>query len=613
MLEILRRKAEQGVLRFVDLYFAEHLAKLSQRHDPDFLLAATLTSFRAGMGDVCLDLASIAEANLCEVWDDFDFDLRLPPLQTWREVLQSISVVGKPGEIAPLILDEANRLYLGRYWWYEKQVADSLKARAAASRPESFDQHQLQQRLARLFPATVDAVDWQKVAAALAALGDFLVISGGPGTGKTHTVATILALLLEQNQGKPFRVALAAPTGKAAARLSESIQQLKSRIASSAEVLAAIPDQATTIHRLLGVRPNQALPGHHAGNPLHLDLLVLDEASMIDLPMMARVLAALPAQAKLLLLGDKHQLSSVEAGSLFADICGGAQTSMYSAALRLELEAVTACSLPSAAAKDSRYDHILLLQKSYRFQDDAGIGQLASAVKAGKDSVAMDILRNPRAGLRLASPLEGELARKIRADVAPFFAGCLASKTAAQALQAFAQARVLCATREGSCGVRQVNAMVEAALLANGTLTQVGDRFPGRPIMITQNDYNVGLFNGDIGVLWPAEGAGGPLRAWFAAADGELKSLLPSRLPPHETAFAMTVHKSQGSEFQRVWLLLPFVDCAVLSREWVYTGITRAKEQVDIWSSELILRGAITREIRRTSGLSDQLYASVDE
>ena len=420
MFDALQQQAIRGNLRFFDLYFAQYLARLEGNAHSHLLLAASLASFRAGAGDVCLDLSSIDAAAI---------DIPLPDFLSWKQSLESFSVVGKPGEIAPLILDESNRLYLGRYWWYEKTVAEAIRQLATSSKQGLLDKVQLRQSLNRLFPDVSEGVDtdWQKVAAAQAAIRNFLVISGGPGTGKTHTVAAILALLLEMAQNKRLRIALAAPTGKAAARLAESIRQLKPTIACSESVRAAIPEQAATLHRLLGVRPGQAVPKHHANNPLNLDVLVLDEASMIDLPMMARLLAAMPAGAQLILLGDKHQLASVEAGSVFGDICGAADAIAYSENCRQDLEKLTSQTISLPTIREGLQDTIVLLQKSYRFADDAGIGQLAAAVKLGDADGALTLLQNGIQGIHLESQELPALEQKIQQQVLPHFMRCVQS------------------------------------------------------------------------------------------------------------------------------------------------------------------------------------------
>jgi exodeoxyribonuclease V alpha subunit len=349
-------------------------------------------------------------------------------------------------------------------------------------------------------------------------------------------------------------------------------------------------------------------PRYNAQNPLHLDVLVVDEASMIDLPLMNRVLAALPKGARLIVLGDKDQLASVEAGSVFADLCGGDSAPVYSAEFIRQLQQLHSWQLPSPAENaHALADNTVLLRKSYRFDQQSGIGHLARAVNSGDIQAVQSILSGKYKDVAWRTPAKETLTKELGEYAARAFAPVMQAKSPEQALDALQAFRILCAVRQGPAGVVQANRVVQQALADSGHIQLSGEFYAGRPIMVTRNDYHLGLFNGDIGILWPDPDANGALRAWFRLPDNSINSLMPGRLPDFETAFALTVHKSQGSEFARVLLLLPETDSPVLTRELVYTGITRAAQTVAIWGANATLVRAISRRVERTSGLLDRL------
>lgn len=609
MLDRLKQAVGPAGLRNVDYYFAEYLQALDDAADPLLPLAAALVSHMIGNGNTCLDLTRIADQRVL-TREDGSGGLDVPSAERLAGALRGSRVVGAPGAAAPLILDEDNRLYLGRYWRYEQQVAGALRERAKPVAPGTLDLERLRDSLQRMFPATAcEATDWQRVAAAISVLRQFAVISGGPGTGKTRTVTSILALLVEQIGSAPLRIALTAPTGKAAARLTESIRLAKPGIACDEAVRQRIPEEATTIHRLLGVRPGRIEPKYHAANTLPVDLLVVDEASMIDLPLMARLIGALPAQSRLILLGDKDQLASVEAGSVFADISGREAGSDYTAAFLEQLKTVTGQVLELEGRGLGFGDSVALLRKSYRFTGEKGIGFLARAINAGDMDGALALLTAGQDGVSHRTvPVEMIHARLVE-QVNTAFVSSFAAATPRDAIERFNAFRILCAVRSGPMGVEQINQAVEGILRAMGVIQATETHYAGRPIMVTRNDYGLGLFNGDVGILWPDPEAGGALRAWFILPDNSMKRVLPSRLPEHETAYAMTVHKAQGSEFDRVLVLLPNEVNPVLTRELLYTGITRAKREVEVWGNDDIIRQCINARVERMSGLRDKIYS----
>ncbi|MDE1514851.1 exodeoxyribonuclease V subunit alpha [Vibrio sp. dsl-7] len=470
-------------------------------------------------------------------------------------------------------------------------------------------------------------LNWQKVAAAVALTRRFAVISGGPGTGKTTTVAKLLAALISQSlaQGKVPEIKLIAPTGKAAARLTESMGKAISQLAIEPAIAAAIPSSSSTIHRLLGAIPGSAEFRHHAHNPLHLDLLVLDEASMVDLPLMVKLLEALPKHARLILLGDKDQLASVEAGAVLGDICSFISQG-YSAEQGTQLAALTGFTTLKPAASHAvnpLADCLCMLQKSYRFDARSGIGQLAKAINSGVPARVNAVWQQQFSDIEhfaLSGTHYQQLLHTLVQAYRPYLSliqsphlnsAALPASTpdmltlAKAALDAFSRCRLLCALREGDFGVAGLNARIERALNAHKLIkSQEEIWYHGRPIMVTRNDHGLGLYNGDIGLCLRDDGDElRRLKVYFELPDGSIKAVLPSRVPQHETAYAMTIHKSQGSEFDLTLLILPPEHSPILTRELVYTGVTRAKQQLKLYCEPSVLQRAIKLSTQRASGL----------
>ncbi|WP_179404790.1 AAA family ATPase [Burkholderia guangdongensis] len=671
--------------------------------------AAFAASRATAGGHVCVALGALAQR----------YDA---PLADARAALAASGVVAfgtlARGDERPLVVDRHGRLYLARYFDYERRLADALVAQRAPGDASGVDgalaPDALRERLARYFgPASGDgvaAVDWQRVAAIVALTGRVTIVSGGPGTGKTTTVVGVLACLLDAQPD--LRIALAAPTGKAAQRMQEALHARAHELPP--ELAARLPRTSSTLHRLLGGGGASGFR-HHRDNPLPYDLIVVDEASMIDVALAAHLLDALAPGARLVLLGDKDQLAAVEAGAVFAELSArpsfsaaacariaralGIDDAAFVAALPTaddaapspferartvtsrdaesrqaslfgddhsddhldgapsddevqfeapawieadELTWLDAADFPPLDANETRdfapmgsiesgapdstkaapaplTDCVVWLERNYRFGLDSPIGRLSLAIRRGAAHAALDALPtddaaaaslHEDAGDALAAPTVERLARRFSAylDGLRHALGA-ATPDPLPLFDALNRFRILCATRTGARGAEQVNALVASHVrrAARVPLAVGAHWFAGRPVMVTRNDYALGLFNGDVGIALPD--AHGVLRVWFKRADGTARAVSPAALPPHETAFALTVHKSQGSEFDEAALVLPAAFSRVLTRELVYTAVTRARKRVQIVGARRVLAQAIATRTQRDSGLA----ARIDE
>ena len=600
--------AEPGDL---DAHLARLLTRLNGDADPLIGLAVRLVSSATSQGHICVSLADAAGGPIGSSADGEPGPA--PRLSVWCAALRRHPVVGRPGDQTPLILDGAGRLYLYRYWAYEHELAVDLQARAADD-PADVDPRRLRAGLDRLFPPQAATADRQRVAAAVAALKRFTVISGGPGTGKTTTVVRILALLLEQ-AASPLRIALAAPTGKAAARMQEAIRASRERLPVDPRVRAAIPVEAATIHRLLGVRPGSATFRHDRDDPLPVDVLVVDEASMVDLALMTKLVRAVPRAARLILLGDKDQLASVEAGAVLGDICG--ESPGFSPDFSRRAAEVTGQDLVDLTGPVHRddgppiRDAVVQLTRSYRFGPDSGIGRLANLVNRGDGPAALDLLTGGTCADLAWRPLESprDLPPRL-AEIAAPLGAYLDAGTPEAALAALDRFRVLSAHRAGPYGVEALNEHIAACLESRGVMRPRGSWYHGRPVLVTANDYSLQLFNGDLGITLCDPAVDDKLRVFFRAAGGRARRLPPARLPEHETAYAATVHKSQGSEADAIVLILPGQASPVLTRELIYTAVTRARSRVEIWGTGPVFHTAVGRRLARSSGLRDALWGA---
>ena len=583
---------------FIDQHFAALMNRLAKVPSPELELAAKLVSNFRARGDVCVPLRDVTSAEAEKMGST-----EVPALNNWVKKLRSSSVVGHPGEFAPLILDQSDRLYLQRYWKYEDELGRNLQARLRDESPRDFDPDDLAQGIAELFPGPSDL---QKVAAFVAATSRLCVISGAPGTGKTRTIVLICALLIRFARKRELTFALAAPTGKAAARLKETIAQTGVSLRLAGDL--KLPGDASTIQRLLGARGDSPHFRHNAKNPLTADVVIVDEASMIDLALLAKLFDAIRPAARIILVGDKDQLASVEAGSAFRDICTpgfelGVSVSLAEAFAKSTGEKLDGPSTDQAAI----HSVVVELRRNYRFRPGAGIGELSGAVNRGDAVGAIEVLKSGGSIRWRPTPSLKNFERELRQRVFPRFEKLLRVRDPTVALKQLAEFAVLCALRRGPFGAEAVNALLEGMLRETGLIEMAGRYHAGEPIIIVRNDYNVGLFNGDLGVVLP-DAITGDLRVFFRGEEDEVLNFAPGRLPAHEPAFALTVHKSQGSEFHDALVILPERDAPVLTRELLYTGVTRVRETVEVWASEEILRQTIGRKIERSSGLRDRLW-----
>jgi exodeoxyribonuclease V alpha subunit len=561
--------------------------------------AARALSLATASGHVCLPLHEL-QGRLDE--DEV-------PLVTLRQGLLDSGVVGTPEspDPRPLVLDTEGRLYLHRYFDLERRLAQRLMRAAAA--PPAAVEPAARQQLEALFGPGDGSVDWQKIAAALALRRRLVVVSGGPGTGKTTTVVTLLACLLAQQP--QLRIALAAPTGKAAARMSEALRQRAAHLPQA--LRERLPAEASTVHRLLGAHPGGFR--QDAAHPLAVDLLVVDEASMLDMALATRLLQAVPDSARLVLLGDKDQLAAVESGAVFAEISADPSLGRECIDALAEMCGLPAAAIvpPESAAPGPLRDTVVWLSRNFRFGAGSGIARAAEHIRQGRADALIEQLQV--AGDASvdwlddggATPSAATLQR-LHEGFAPYFDALGRDIGDVMAItRAFERFRVLCAVRDGPRGVVALNQWLsdQARGLLPGGAPSASPWYPGRPVMVLRNDPLLRLFNGDIGITLP--GPNGELLVHFADPAGGFRALPALRLPAHETAFAMTVHKAQGSEFDALLVLLPAQRSRVLTRELLYTALTRARQRVTLAAAAPVLAAAVASRTERQSGLLARL------
>jgi len=611
LLNFLYTLKKNNIIRPLDYYFANYLFQLSPQ--PLLALIGALVSYESSLGNACLNLDTLTKQSLFGLsakQNNQILALIDPPITQWTKILARCSPVGQGGSTTPLVL-YANRIYLHRYWVYETAIINWLKKQTYSLNNKEI----LQPIIQRLFPEKSTETNWQKIAASLAASTSFTLISGGPGTGKTTTVTRIMALLLElsTNQHKPLSIELTAPTGKAAARLSESVRTACETVNTPSHIKRLIPKKASTLHRLLGANAQNTYYKHNHQNPLHMDVLIVDEASMIDLTLMARLIISLPIKTQLILLGDKNQLASVEAGSVLGDISSFASTHYHPNMIKF-IEGISCEKIKHTTSnhpsKNGLHNHICLLQKSFRFKHDSGIGMLAQAINTGDLQQISKLWEASLNDIAFHSHsnylINKELLSLAIQGYKPYLTLLSKKEDPDKILAAFNEFQFLCAVRSGTYGVEAINHLIYTSLAKTKKIKASGQTwYPGRPIMITKNDHALELFNGDIGIAIPDDVD--KLRVAFIRPDGDVRMLLPARLPSHETVFAMTVHKSQGSEFNHTVFVMPDAMSPALTRELVYTAVTRAKKRLTLFGDQQLLLSAIKRPTQRHSGLIERI------
>jgi exodeoxyribonuclease V alpha subunit len=550
-------------------------------------------------GNVCIDLSMLARSI-----GKSEKDIRK------ALIASGVAASGRDGKMLPIVIDDEGRIYLYRYYDHEWQLARAIAARISnASLPPLNAPvcRFLEERFAENTGRLSGRIDWQKIAVERALTSSLTIISGGPGTGKTTIVTTLIAALAI-NDPLP-RIALLAPTGKAAARMKDTINKQMSTL--SPELRQRLPDRASTIHMIMGAIPDSNEFRHNSDNPLPYDLIVIDEASMIDLSLAARLFSALLPGARVIMLGDKDQLAAVEAGAVFAELAKNTFASGLTGKNDLNENSSSRRPRKSETSEHkSLSDCVVWLTENYRFGVDSPIAKLASLVVNSEDEKLAQWLHGQKSeeikwediGEDLPANVVEQLVRGFDKYVEAVIQG-----DPVKVLNAYENFCVLCAVRFGKRGVAGINDILTQKLRSklSGQVLVHSPWYQGRPVMVTENDYSLGVFNGDIGIA--LKGDDGLVNVWFSSRSGDIRPITPSSLPAHQTAFAMTVHKSQGSEFNEVAFILPAKDSPVLTRELVYTAVTRAKRKLSIYGDMEILKSSVKRPTLRRSGLAEKI------
>ena len=563
---MIEKLLEHGYLNPTDYHLVKTLDRYSSMDEHcQIVLGLLFRNHR--LRHVCFDLQTLSHFQPYNQNQEPIPEFKLPDLKDLISSLRSCDLVSPENGNKPFILDR-NKLFLRRYWLYQKRLIDQLKK---ISKQEKLPHKPFEQHLHKLFEKSPDP--YQISAVKKSVTSNFTIISGGPGTGKTTTVLKILALLYTLHP-QMEKCQILAPTGKAAARLSESISNQIDQLSCSPEVKAKIPRDASTIHRSLGYQPtNPTQFLHNKENPLDVECIVVDEASMIDLALLCKLLEAIPDESRIILIGDHNQLASVEAGAIMGDLYKANQSS------------------------DCHFlkDHCLELKNNYRFSKTSGIGRFAKAINQGDTQTIQRVLVHCDPSIQWHSykhhtDYEKKLGLLVKQHIPE-------PKNIEQALHQLTQFIFLCAHKKGRFG----------SAYLNEHLTQSLKNHPYKPVIITKNDHNLGLFNGDLGVLWQTEDKAPSF--FLKGKKNKIREIPLSKLPPHETCYAMTIHRSQGSEFESTALIFPNKMTPILTRELIYTGVTRAKKVVNLMCDPDLIPKIIETQVNRSSGILDMLIA----
>jgi exodeoxyribonuclease V alpha subunit len=627
-IEDIKLVANKDGFQNIDLQFADFVLGITSTQNSYLYLAAALASNALRNSHLCASLNDLSEKSFPVYKSGLELDyeleelpsIKLPSLTLWLDELKKYPEVVSDGERTPLVLDNYNRLYLHRYWQYECRLAELIKKRCRTilDRIDYLKPGAIR-KISKYFEKSTEEIDWQQVAIFTALVNDFTLITGGPGTGKTTVVSSILAIQLDHNPN--LKITVCAPTGKAASRLKESIRdEIVNLSLMSDETVSKLENLDTyTIHRLLGVKYLSPYFKHNNENKIDADILVVDEASMVSQSLMTKLLEAVPLKCRIIILGDKDQLASVEEGAVLADLCDAAYRNQFSQEFCDKFHTQTSERFKKLQNTDNKSvlgDCVVELQKSQRFDDSKGIGLLKKAI-ADVETIGIDAVCHKASEksdeLSLVQlPIKEKLRISLKKYIENIFinyrgnkvnySSYLNAQTKEKAYEILMEFKILCSHRNGIYGVENINKIVHNLLIGTKKLTK------GTPIMITENNNQQDLFNGDIGLLWTDDN--NMLKAYFPKIGSvQLREIPIPFLPAYEEVFAMTIHKSQGSGFQNVLMILPDKDSPLLTRELIYTGLTRAKKYCEIWTDNKVFKQAILRKTERDSGLRDKLIS----
>ena len=590
-------------LNYLDYYFAKLMLENEEKDNYGAFFFLMYLSMKTRNGDVCIDIKK--DHGIVEFLNELNFSY-----EDFENEISGLKASGSPNDNTPIIIEE-KRAYLNKYYNYEKFLYFWIKNRSAIKDYDPVKMHKLNNEiLPKYFKKNeADEIDWQKFAVIISCISSFCAVSGGPGTGKTTAIAKIIACLQETSAPDFLKIKLCAPTGKAASRLIEALNSVSEKLNLKQEIKASIPETAYTIHRLLEYSPSIGKFKYNFENKLDADLVVVDEASMVDIRLMFCLCSALKSSCRLILLGDRFQLASVSPGSVFGDICRRGESFSYSKELIQNLEEFFHIKRLDYTEESFFLDSVAELKKSYRFDDKSGIGKLANAIKSGDPEKGYSLLNSGLKDLLFINTSEVRDFEKIIIEYADhYFSKILNSSDPEQAFQNFLNFIILSPVKKGHFGVEKINEIVEKRLLKYSGLNEDSFWYHGKPVMIIENDYKNGLFNGDIGICLNDTENNNRLRVFFQSDNGGFKKIHPVRLQNPEPVFSMTVHKSQGSEFENVFVVFPENYFDLLTAELMYTAITRAKKKVILSCSKEIFFSCVKKRVERSSGLFEKLW-----